>query len=436
MRVLIVSYHFPPDAEVGAVRPYQIARYLPEFGIEPWVLTVHPAFAETPNHGLVAHGVPEDRIIRTSVDRTGFDLLIGLWRASKRFAAGRKARAAPEEPTDAALPSERRVLARNVLAFPDQRIGWLRPAVPAADEVLRRQPFDAILSTSPPRVAAHVGARIARQHRLPWIMDLRDPWWGWYHTPTDYHGHPLLNALHTREFRRFARQASLIVHNTERLRQLTCRLVPDVAEKTRCVPNGIDSAWSAPRDESPKVAFRIGYYGQVMGRRSPAAFIQGLRSWLDSRREPTRVEVSFFGSGFDAIRRQVQSLGLDGSVVLSPMLPRADVPLEMAKDFVLLLVANEQPLQIPGKTYEYLAASRRILALTDHDGATADLLKQLPGCLIAETPGEVDSALDTFYQQYVADSCARLDRGTLLDELQYRCRVERIAELVREVGRH
>ena len=55
-RVLIVAYHFPPDAEVGAVRPYQIARYLPEFGIEPWVLTVEPAYAERPDAGVVARG--------------------------------------------------------------------------------------------------------------------------------------------------------------------------------------------------------------------------------------------------------------------------------------------------------------------------------------------------------------------------------------------
>jgi glycosyltransferase involved in cell wall biosynthesis len=436
MRALIVSYHFPPDAEVGAVRPYQIARYLPEFGIEPWVLTVEPAFAETPNRGLVAEGVPEDRIIRTSVDTTSLDLVTGLWRAGKRITARWKGPATSQEGAEVAPASEGRELARHVLGYPDLKIGWLRPAVRAAAEIIRRESFDAILSTSPPRVAALAAARIAKQYRIPWIMDLRDPWWGWYHTPTSYDGqHTWLAALHARHFRRCARQANMIIHNTERLRQLTCQMLPDVTAKTSCVQNGIDAAWSAPRDKSRAVAFRIGYYGQVMGRRNPSAFLVGLRSWLDSRREPTRVEVRFFGSGFEAIRRQGQSLGLDGRVVLSPSLARADVPGEMAKDFVLLLVANEQPLQIPGKTYEYLAASRRILALTDHDGATADLLRPLPGCLIAETPAEVQTALDDFHRQYVAESGAWMDRGTLLAELQYRHRVEQIAELIRGVAK-
>jgi hypothetical protein len=107
----------------------------------------------------------------------------------------------------------------------------------------------------------------------------------------------------------------------------------------------------------------------------------------------------------------------------------------MAKDFALLLVANEQPLQIPGKTYEYLAASRRILALTDNDGATADFLKPLPGCLIAETPAEIQAALDDLYRQYETGSGAWVDRGSLIAELQYSRRVERFAEFIRDVAK-
>ena len=89
MRVLLVSYHFPPDAEVGGVRPLQIARYLPQFGIEPWVLTVEPRFAESPNPGLLPKGVPEDRILRTPVNETMYHRMARLWRGAKRFRARR-----------------------------------------------------------------------------------------------------------------------------------------------------------------------------------------------------------------------------------------------------------------------------------------------------------------------------------------------------------
>lgn len=39
-KLLIISYHFPPDAEVGGIRVAKFARYLPEFGYEPYVSTV------------------------------------------------------------------------------------------------------------------------------------------------------------------------------------------------------------------------------------------------------------------------------------------------------------------------------------------------------------------------------------------------------------
>src|SRR2546428_545436 len=46
-RILIIAYHFPPDAAVGALRPLKFAKYLPQFGWEPWVLTVRPEYYES-----------------------------------------------------------------------------------------------------------------------------------------------------------------------------------------------------------------------------------------------------------------------------------------------------------------------------------------------------------------------------------------------------
>src|SRR3982751_6947417 len=70
MRILLISYYFPKDAAIGAVRPYQFARLLPGHGIETWVLTVRPEFAETWDEGFVVEGVPPERIIRTDVGTT------------------------------------------------------------------------------------------------------------------------------------------------------------------------------------------------------------------------------------------------------------------------------------------------------------------------------------------------------------------------------
>jgi hypothetical protein len=113
--------------------------------------------------------------------------------------------------------------------------------------------------------------------------------------------------------------------------------------------------------------------------------------------------------------------------------PRLEVPAQIEGDFVLLLLAYGQPFQIPGKAYEYLAAGRRILALTDHDGATADLVSSQQGCIVAEGASEVRAALEAFYHEYRGGADAWIDRSTLLADLEYGRRVEQFAELLREI---
>ena len=40
---MIISYHFPPDSAIGAVRPAKFAKHLPEFGWTPVIYTVNEA---------------------------------------------------------------------------------------------------------------------------------------------------------------------------------------------------------------------------------------------------------------------------------------------------------------------------------------------------------------------------------------------------------
>ena len=62
------------------MRAYRLARHLPESGIDAWVLTVQPEFAERPDPGFEPAGVPEERILRTRVDPTLGDRVLELWR--------------------------------------------------------------------------------------------------------------------------------------------------------------------------------------------------------------------------------------------------------------------------------------------------------------------------------------------------------------------
>ena len=62
------------------------------------------------------------------------------------------------------------------VAVPDPYFAWVGPAVLKGREILRRERFDAIFSSSP-RPSVHLVAAILAEHAgVPWLADYRDPW--------------------------------------------------------------------------------------------------------------------------------------------------------------------------------------------------------------------------------------------------------------------
>jgi hypothetical protein len=435
LKALIIAYYFPPDGAIGGVRPYQFARHFPDFGVEPWILTVEPRHAEQPDAAFQPRGVPEPHLMRTPVDTTFRDRVLGLWRRGKR-ANGAQARTSEPAPMPTTTPSSPRRFQQarewvlSWLAYTDPLIGWYRPALRQAEEALQRVNFDVLVSTSPPRVTALVARELSRRHRVPWVMDVRDPWMlkSW-----EARGASSIVAHHKeRLFSQCVDTARMIVHNTERLRRDTCALKPDAAGKTYCVPNGFEPEWAQGADARRRV-FNVGYYGNIMGRRSSTAFLDGLRLWLDERGTPPRVAVRFVGSGFESAASAIADRGLSDVVSVHPPVPRSEVRQLIDDDFVLLSFANEQPLQVPGKTYDYLATGRRILAVTEHDGATADVLDPVEGCSVAEQPREVASALEAFYREFEQGRSPRVERSALLADANYEHRAEQFAGLLHSI---
>jgi hypothetical protein len=73
----------------------------------------------------------------------------------------------------------------------------------------------------------------------------------------------------------------------------------------------------------------------------------------------------------------------------------------MASADLLLLLAQQQPLQIPNKLYDYLGARAPILAYADVDGESAGMLRRLGGHYLVTTadPDEGARALDVAYME-------------------------------------
>ncbi len=140
MRVLIVSQYFSPELTAASLRLGPFAAGLTGRGHAVEVL------CEAPNH---PHGVvPAEyrRRLLTREQDAGYRVIRTWVRAS---------------------PSKR---ARARLA------SYTSFAATATAVGLTLQRPDAIVASSPPLPVGQVGTLLARRHRCPWVLDVRDPW--------------------------------------------------------------------------------------------------------------------------------------------------------------------------------------------------------------------------------------------------------------------
>src|SRR2546426_12016840 len=66
-KALIVSYFFPPTNTIGALRVGKFAKYLPEFGWEPWILTLQSGLLNI-SEDLTTE-VDEEHVLRADLGR-------------------------------------------------------------------------------------------------------------------------------------------------------------------------------------------------------------------------------------------------------------------------------------------------------------------------------------------------------------------------------
>ena len=139
MRILMVAYHFPPLAgSSGIQRTLRFAKYLPEFGWEPLVLTAHPrAYERTSNDQLSE--IPADTIVVRA----------------QAFNTARHMSICGKYP--------------GFLARPDRWVSWLPGAFFAGMAMIKRYKPDVIWSTYPIGTAHLIGEALHRHSGLPWV---------------------------------------------------------------------------------------------------------------------------------------------------------------------------------------------------------------------------------------------------------------------------
>jgi glycosyltransferase involved in cell wall biosynthesis len=424
MRVLIVSFYFPPAGGGGVQRVLKLCRHLPELGVEVDVLA-----PDDPKWGAVDPGLAADIPSTTTVHRARYRGPSHAQTPAARLAAADGLRS---------IGVRAALLGRRVL-LPDPEIAWFPDAFRAGLRAVREREIDVVLSTSPPNSAHVIGAAIARRAGVPFVADFRDSWLANPHRSYEKRSVRAKRAVEARIAHAALRRVAAVSAVTPSIAAEAAELAP-AGTPVRVVANGCDFEEFDGLVYARGERMRIVHAGSFFGQRSPRPFLGALAAVLSERPELRgRVQAAFLGELRPADREWALALGLGDGLSLEGFRPHAEALAAMrAADVLLLLVprAGGRGLSVvSGKVFEYLAAERPILALVPPEGDAATLLRETGSAWIADPDDEAAIAAA------IAESIAAWEGGRLeerrltpewREQLDRRTRAAELAELLRE----
>jgi len=414
MRVLIVSFWFPPANVVGAIRVGKLARYLNGRGYEVRVLTT-----EIGGDRSLTVEIPIEQVIYTDY-RQRSDRLAVLGRPFRRPAAvGASGEVSPLEGKRPSKPArdwlQRQY--RALIHIPDMRSDWIKTAIPAGKRLIEKWRPDVIFASTPPYTCLIVASRLSRTFSIPWIADFRDLW-----ADSPYYRDPVWRLLIDRVIERVnLRSASALVtisphlaHDLERRHQ----------KRVEVVFNGYaeEDFPEPPAEGNTSGPLTIRYTGGIYrGFREPSPLFAAIGLLENGLRRQIRVE--FFGESDSSVGGLADSYGIADLIAMRPQVPyRSALGLQLQADVLLMLQWNDKREEgtMPAKLFEYLYARRPILYIGYEHGAAAELIKQRGAGLVSNSPERIRDQLQTWLAQKRSNSLTRLDvsvsRGLSRDE--------------------
>jgi glycosyltransferase involved in cell wall biosynthesis len=417
LRLLIVSFYFPPAGGGGVQRVLKLCRDLADLGIQVDVLAPDDSRFSARDPELVS-AIPAGTTVH---------------RAPYRGPSGETpaARLARTEGAGPRLALRARLAGRRLL-LPDPEVAWVPDAVRVGTRVIRERSIDCILTTSPPSSAHLIGSALARRTGVRFVADMRDSWLANPHRRYERRSVRAKRAVEERIARRALGRADAITAVTPFIAREAATLARPGTPLT-VVPNGCDFDDFDGLTYTPGERLVVLHAGSFFGQRSPRPFLEAVAALDDPR-----VVARFLGDLRPSDRAWALDLGLGDRLEIDGFRPHRETLAAMkAADVLLLLVprAGGRGLSIlSGKVYEYLASERPILALVPPEGAAAELLNATGAAWIAD-PDDPEAILSSLRAARDAWADGRLAERTLdpvwRERLDRRTRAAEMAEVLR-----
>ncbi|MFY9154147.1 MAG: glycosyltransferase family 4 protein [Prolixibacteraceae bacterium] len=369
-KVLIITYYWPPSGGAGVQRWLKFAKYLPEFGWQPIILTVDPNYASYPQRDeSLSFEISSDCLVYTT---KSFELynIYKLISGKKEVPYGGFA----NESKETSFQKISKFLRGNFL-LPDPRKGWNKYALKKAEELIREFNIETVVTTSPPHSTQLIGLKLKQKFNIQWIADLRDPWTDIYYYNQFKHTALALKIDRNYE-REVVEKADLLVTVSEDVKRIFAEKsrLP-IAGKTRVIPNGFDEEDFRMENIPAETKRVITYTGTISEAYDVTGFLSALNNFPSEIK--SGILVRFVGKVPPSVAQKFNGIGIETE--LTGYVGHAkSIEYLLRSDMLLLVipkVKNNRGI-LTGKFFEYLASRKPVLAIGPTDGDLAQIIKE------------------------------------------------------------
>jgi glycosyltransferase involved in cell wall biosynthesis len=397
--LLLISYQFPPAGGIAVQRALSFARYLPRVGVNVHVLSASNPGVPTIDPSLLSRIPAEVQVHRAFTPEPSFQRRQQLWRLLGKAPGKAPVNPRPDAPNSdgsrgkSFLKQSLDTVLRRLFC-PDPEVVWVPFALRRATRIVEKYGIHTVMVTAPPFSSFLIGVSLKRRFpRLRLISDFRDEWLDFYIHCFDYYKDPYLRKRSTAIEREVVEHSDLVLAVTEATRQtIRNRYRDQPEEKFACIPNGYDaevfSGFHGRKHGGSHVV--VTHVGTAYSASTPRFYLDALDRLPQDVR--SQFETRFIGRITEQERQCLQNRA---SKIVELGFMRQAEAVKAMEDTDYLLVTMTDPISIPGKLLEYLAANKPILAIASPGSEVDRLMRETKAgwCADFQKPDDMERVL-------------------------------------------
>ncbi|WP_296636375.1 glycosyltransferase family 4 protein [Polaribacter sp.] len=361
MKVVIITYYWPPAGGSGVQRWLKFVKYLQDFGIEPIVYTVDDANYPKCDVSLESQ-VPNNITILKQPIWEPTNIL--FWKKKQQQKKG------VSNNTNSKLLS----FIRGNFFIPDPKVFWVTSSVNFLKNYLNTHKINAVISTGPPHSMHLIAQQLQKQTNIKWLADFRDPW------STLYYNKQFKQLDFTRK--KNLKLEESVLNNADCVLTVSNSLKKEFsknANRVEVITNGFDDEVFQDFNVKLDAKFSISYIGLLPKQSNPKILFDVLKDvCLENESFQRDLELNFIGDISDEVLKEIEINQLtNNSNFVGYVSHQKAIEFQKKSQVLLLLIPNVENAEgiLTGKLFEYLTTKRPILAIGPKESDLSEILQ-------------------------------------------------------------